>query len=74
MNTIQLTLSTIGIGCILAIGSSNKDIDVNQMEITNTAEDMIEWMYEDIHNGNIDSNLAHIYIDNLNEIVDRNSQ
>ena len=44
----------------------------NKQEITNTAEDMIEWIVEDVANGYVDSTRADSYIDNLEEIIKRN--
>ena len=45
---------------------------IDRMGITNTAEDMIEFMYSDVDNGYIDSMRAESYFINLQEIVDRN--
>ena len=42
---------------------------VNTSEIVNTAEDMIEWIVEDVANGYVDSLYADIYIDNLEQII-----
>ena len=39
-------------------------------EIANTAEDMIEWIVEDVANGYVDSTYADTYIDNLYQIVE----
>ena len=39
-------------------------------EISNTAEDMIEWIIEDVASGYVDSTYADTYIDNLYQIVE----
>mgnify|MGYP006117222093 CR=1 FL=1 len=38
-------------------------------EVANTAEDMIEWIVEDVANGYVDSTYADTYIDNLEQII-----
>ena len=38
-------------------------------EVINTAEDMIEWIVEDVASGNVDSLYADTYIDNLEQII-----
>jgi hypothetical protein len=38
-------------------------------EVINTAEDMIEWIVEDVANGYVDSTYADTYIDNLEQII-----
>ena len=40
-----------------------------KLEIENTAEDMIEWIIEDVANGHIYQEYAEYYIDNLKIIV-----
>ena len=39
------------------------------VETSNTAEDMIGWIIEDVANGKIDSTIADTYIDNLEGII-----
>ena len=39
-------------------------------EISNTAEDMIFWIREDVKSGYVDSTYADTYIDNLYQIVE----
>ena len=39
-------------------------------EISNTAEDMIFWITEDVANGYVDSTYADTYIDNLYQIIE----
>ena len=65
---------------ILVIGgiaflSSFTTVKVNQIfelnEIKNTAEDMVGWVIEDVANNRLDTVTADIYIDNLEEIVNR---
>ena len=38
-------------------------------EVINTAEDMIEWIIEDVASGYVDSTYADTYIDNLEQII-----
>ena len=38
-------------------------------EVSNTAEDMIEWIIEDEASGNVGREQADTYIDNLEEII-----
>ena len=56
-----------------AMGCGQPKIDLNKIEITNTAEDMIEYMYADMADGSIDTAIGMTYIINLQEIVDRNT-
>ena len=51
-------------GC--ALNQMNKP---NVIEISNTAEDMIEWIIEDEASGNIGREQADTYIDNLEGII-----
>ena len=63
---VVLTMWT-GMSCGLRY-MANKEKD-NSSEIINTAEDMIEWIIEDVANGYIDSTYADTYIDNLEQII-----
>ena len=38
-------------------------------EISNTAEDMIEWIAHDVESGKLDSSIAQTYVYNLNQII-----
>jgi len=49
-----------------ALNQMNKP---NIVEISNTAEDMIEWIIEDEASGNIGREQADTYIDNLEGII-----
>ena len=71
MNKIKYIMMAAGFA---AMGCGQPKIDLNKIEITNTAEDMIEYMYTDMSDGSIDSTLALSYIINLQEIVDRNTK
>ena len=42
---------------------------VDNSEVINTAEDMIEWIIEDVASEYLDSTIADTYIDNLEEII-----
>ena len=43
----------------------NKEI----VEVSNTAEDLIEWIEHDLESGKIDSSIAETYINNLDGVV-----
>ena len=57
---------TIWTGCSIGLKC------IKDAEITNTAEDMIEWIEWDVYNGYVDSTRADSYIDNLEEIIKMN--
>ena len=45
---------------------------LNQIEIINTAEDMVGWIVEDVANGYVtDTVIADTYIDNLEIVITR---
>ena len=44
--------------------------EVDNSEVINTAEDMIEWIIEDVASEYLDSAIADTYIDNLEEIIE----
>ena len=72
MNKITRNILVIG---GIAFLSSFTTVKVNQIfelnEIKNTAEDMIEWMGEDVANGRINEESAKYYTNELEEIVDQ---
>ena len=45
----------------------DKQFELN--EIQNTAEDMIEWIVEDVANDYLDSTIADTYVDNLEIVI-----
>ena len=51
-------------GCALEC-IKNKEI----IEVSNTAEDLIEWIEHDLESGEIDTSIAETYINNLDEII-----
>jgi len=51
-------------GCALEC-MKNKEV----VEVSNTAEDLIEWIEHDLESGKIDSSIAETYISNLNEVI-----
>ena len=51
-------------GCALEC-IKNKEI----VEVSNTAEDLIEWIEHDLESGKIDSSIAETYISNLDEVI-----
>jgi len=51
-------------GCALE-AMKNREI----RETSNTAEDMIGWIVEDVANGRLDSTIADTYIENLEGII-----
>ena len=52
---------------ICALNSMNERREI--IESSNTAEDMIGWIVEDVVNGRLDSTTADAYIYNLEEII-----
>ena len=53
--------------CVL---SAKDSALIAKLEIENTAEDMIEWIIEDVASEYLDSAIADTYIDNLEEIIE----
>ena len=51
-------------GCALEC-MKNKEV----VEVSNTAEDLIEWIEHDLESGKIDSSIAETYINNLDGVV-----
>ena len=41
----------------------------NILEVSNTAEDLIEWIEHDLESGKIDTSIAETYISNLDEVI-----
>ena len=73
----KITLSVAALSLAISGYTTNPDstqIDNNNLvkEITFTAEDMIEWIIEDVANGYItDTVIADTYIDNLLDILSK---
>jgi len=62
--------TTILIALVLVLFSSNQDQSkADDYEVINTLEDMKEWMDWDVINGDLDSNKADIYKENINRCI-----
>lgn len=62
--------TTILIAIALVLFSSNQDQSkADNYEVINTLEDMKEWMDWDVINGDLDSNKADIYKENINRCI-----
>ena len=67
LSVAALAIATSGFGqCVLSAKDSSL---LAKLEIENTAEDMIEWIIEDVANGRIYQEYAEYYINNLEIIV-----
>jgi len=72
MKRIKLSVAalTIAISSFSQCTLSREDSSLlTKLEIENTAEDMIEWIIEDVANGRIYQEYAEYYIDNLKIII-----
>ena len=62
--------TTILISLVLVLFSSNQDQSkADNYEVINTLEDMKEWMDWDVINGDLDSDKADIYKENINRCI-----
>jgi hypothetical protein len=62
--------TTILIALALVLFSSNQDQSkADNYEVINTLEDMKEWMDWDVINGDLDSDKADIYKENINRCI-----
>jgi len=63
---VMITLITIIMctSCTVTKKQSNS-------EVVNTAEDMIEWIGQDVESGKLDSTIADTYVVNLEEIINK---
>ena len=59
----------IGFWSITSCALNNINEQREIIETSNTAEDMIGWIIEDVANGRLDSTTADTYIYNLEEII-----
>ena len=59
----------IGLWSITGCTLDNMNEQRRIIESSNTAEDMIGWIVEDVANGRLDSTTADTYIYNLEEII-----
>ena len=67
LSVAALAIATSGFGqCVLSAKDSSL---LAKLEIENTAEDMIEWIIEDVANGRIYQEYAEYYIYNLKIII-----
>ena len=59
----------IGFWSITSCALNNINEQKEIIETSNTAEDMIGWIIEDVASGRLDSTIADTYIYNLEEII-----
>ena len=64
----------VGSAICLSIVGCKEEIDVNQIEITNYAEDMKSYLYYDMENGVIDAEFAISYLEICDEIIRLNNE
>ena len=53
---------------------NKQEIDLNQLEIDNTCQDLLYWLQVDLENGRIDSMVFDTYSANIKEIKRRNNE
>ena len=61
--------TTILIAIALVLFSNQDQSKADNYEVINTREDMKEWMDWDVINGDLDSNKADIYKENINRCI-----
>jgi len=61
--------TTILIAIALVLFSNQDQSKADNYEVINTLEDMKEWMDWDVINGDLDSNKADIYKENINRCI-----
>ena len=67
LSVVALAIATSGFGqCVLSAKDSSL---LAKLEIENTAEDMIGYLYQDIENDKIHQEYAEMYIYNLKVIL-----
>ena len=72
LSVAALSIASMSYGqCVLSSGDSLEVVRNNILEITISAEDMIEWIGEDVNNGRIYREYADMYIESLEEIIER---
>jgi len=72
MSVAALSIASMSYGqCVLSSDDSLEVVRNNILEITISAEDMIEWIGEDVNNGRIYREYADMYIESLEEIIER---
>jgi len=59
--------------CLSIIGCKEK-IDMNQVEIDNTCDNLLNYLYVDLEEGRIDSITFESYTWNIKEIKQRNNE
>ena len=60
--------------CCSWVNNSKQEIDLNQLEIDNTCQDLLYWLQVDLENGRIDSMVFDTYSANIKEIKRRNNE
>ena len=75
MKKLTLSVAALAIatsGFSQYVLSSKDSTLLNQIEIINTAADMVGWIVEDVANGHVtDTVIADTYIDNLEIVITR---
>ena len=70
LSVAALTIAVMSYSqCTSSYRDSLQTTQWNAREITNTAEDMIEWIGQDVENGKIYKEYAEMYIENLEDIL-----
>ena len=69
-----ITASASLILCCNWVNNSKQEIDLNQLEIDNTCQDLLYWLQVDLENGRIDSMVFDTYSANIKEIKRRNNE
>jgi hypothetical protein len=59
--------------CLSIVGCKEK-INMNQVEIDNTCDDLLNYLYVDLEEGRIDSTIFKSYTWNIKEIKQRNNE
>ena len=69
MNKLTRNILVIGGVAILSAFTTTKINHLKIDEISNITEDMIEWIYADMENDRVDSEVAEAYILNLEQLL-----
>ena len=64
----------IGSAICLSIVGCKEKIDMNQVEIDNTCDDLLNYLYVDLEEGKIDSITFESYTWNIKDIKRRNNE
>ena len=71
----KIALITASASLVLCCSWINKSkINLNQLEIDNTCQDLLYWLQVDLENDRIDSMVFNTYSVNIKEIKQRNNK